>query len=165
MGEGVVRCTGWDDAVMAMWRGQDGVLREHKGVYSRYICTKPWIIYQQESAKRRALTTLFMAQTNPLPPSEYSLLYTSPRPPSIPVLSYAVVILFDHDRLIAPRRLSRMCRNAWNPQNTKKPYTSISIAAHMSPGNDDAYSVYSHSSKHCAGDCATVLGVFVGAED
>jgi hypothetical protein len=118
-----------------MWRGQDGVLREHKGVYSRYICTKPCIIYQQESAKRRALTTLFMAQTNPLPPSEYSLLYTSPRPPSIPVLSYAVVILFDHDRLIAPRRLSRICRNAWNPQNTKKPYTSISTAPHMSPGN------------------------------
>jgi hypothetical protein len=30
-----------------------------------------------------------------------------------------------HDRLIAPRRLSRKWRNAWNPQKTKKPWITL----------------------------------------
>jgi hypothetical protein len=57
-----------------------------------------------------------------------------PNPLAQSIVHYAALAIVAHDRLIAPRRLSRKWRNAWNPQKTKNPCiaseTRICAVAH-----------------------------------
>ena len=77
------------------------------------------------------------------------------------ILIVAIVSSVDRyqDRLIAPRRLSRRWRKAWNPQKTKKPCNRCQLLSHCSQ-KDSAYKVYEHSAENSTGDCASVLWIF-----
>jgi hypothetical protein len=66
-----------------------------------------------------------------------------------------------HDRLIAPRRLSRMWRKACSPQKTKKPWKLLASCDALVRIN--TYDVYKDGAEYRASNCATILGVFMSS--